>query len=284
MAIILALLACLLWGIAIYLGGVTTRRLGAFSTLLFAQPLALVVLTPIVVAAHGGPPARLALLYALGAGAAAVVVMGFFYRAMAIGKISIVAPIASCGALLPIVVGLLRGERPGTLQLGGMALALVGIVLVSIEAEEGGGKVRLVAGVGLAAGAAMAYGVWALLIKQASAVDPYWATLLNRVTMLSLLLSAAALYRSRRKTIALPARSWRQIAALAGIGILGTAGDLLFAVGTTRGLLSVVSLIGSMYPLVTVGLATILLKERLVRYQTVGIVSALVGIAFLSAR
>ena len=262
----------------------TTRRLGAFSTLLFAQPLALVVLTPIVVAAHGGPPARLALLYALGAGTAAVAVMGFFYRAMAIGKISIVAPIASCGALLPIVVGLLRGERPGILQLGGMALALAGIVLVSMEAEKGGGKVHLVAGGGLAAGAATAYGVWSLLIKQASAADPYWATLLNRATMLALLLAAAVLYLLRRKAIALPAWSWRQITALAGIGILGTVGDLLFAVDTTKGLLSVVSLIGSMYPLVTVGLATILLKERLVRYQTVGIVSALVGIAFLSAR
>ena len=262
----------------------TTRLLGAFSTLLFAAPPALVVLTPVVVLAHGGPPARLALLYAVGAGTAAVAVMGFFYRAMAIGKISIVTPIASCGALLPIVVGLLRGERPGTLQLGGMALALVGIVLVSIEAEKGGGKVRLVAGVGLAAVAAMAYGVWAMLIKQASTVDPYWASLANRATTLSLLLAAAALYRVRRKAIALPARSWRQIAPLAGIGIFGSVGDLLFAIGTTRGLLSVVALIGSMYPLVTVGLATIVLKERLVRYQTVGVVSALAGIALLSTR
>ena len=252
--------------------------------MLFAQPLALVVLIPVVVLAHGGPPARLALLYALAAGTAAVAVMGFFYRAMAVGKISIVAPIASCGALLPIVVGLLQGERPGSLQLGGMALALIGIVLVSMEAEKDGGKVRLVAGVGLAALAALAYGAWALLIKQASAVDPYWATLLNRVTMLALLLAAVALYLVRRKAIALPAWSWRQVAPLAAIGILGSTGDLLFSIDTTRGLLSVVSLIGSMYPLVIVGLATIVLKERLLRYQTVGVVSALLGIALLSTR
>ena len=281
-AVVLALATCLCWGTSTYFGGVMSRRMGAFSVLIFAQPPAVVLFAPAVVLARGVPPGGLTLLYSIGAGIATIMATASFYRAMTVGRISLVAPIAACGAVLPITVSLILGERPGSLQLWGMPLALIGVALVSIEHETSERKVYLVAGVGFAAITALATGLFTLLFKEASKADPYWAALWLRTTMMCLMSAAAAVHLERRKPLVLPGKNWRWIIAVALVGILGIAGDLLFGAATRRGLLSVVSVIATMYPLVTISLAMIVLKERVVRYQVVGVVSARVGIALLS--
>jgi len=283
MAIVLAAAACVSWGVAVFLGGTTARRLGTFSALLFAQPLAVAVFAALVVGWRGGPPGQPRLLFAVAAGVVGLVGLACFYRAMAVGKISIVAPIAASTAVLPVVVGLALGERPSIPQLVGMVLVLVGIALVSVERSSAGGRLRLLAGVGLAVLAALSFGAFFLLVKVASAADPYWTTLLQRATLTVVLFAIAFLYLVQHRAIASPAGNRRLILTLVAIGLLGVGGDLFFAIATTRGLLSLVSVIGAMYPAVAVGLAAILLKERISRYQTVGVASALLGIALLSA-
>jgi drug/metabolite transporter (DMT)-like permease len=163
-------------------------------------------------------------------------------------------------------------------QAVGLALALAGVVLASREEVVGEGSPRRTArGAGLAMISALGFGCFFLGMDKASDADVAWAMLVNRVTGFSLLLCAALVLRP-------PVRVRRpDIPALLVVGTLDIAANATFAIASTKGLVSVVSVLGSLYPLTTVGLAAIVLGERPHRLARVGVVTALVGVALVAA-
>jgi drug/metabolite transporter (DMT)-like permease len=278
LAVTLAFASSLCWGLADFLGGLQSRRRPLLTVLLLAQ-VAAVALGVAFVAASGDafPPLGPAAL-AFGAGLAGCLALAAFYRGLAIGTMSIVAPVSATGAAVPVLVGIASGERPRVLQLAGIALAMVGIVLAAREpgGAPPGRAVR--ASLGLALLAALGFGSFFVLIDRATADGGVpWSLLLVRVGEVALLGSLAAVRRP-----ALPGAP-RDAAALLLIGALDFAATALFALATTEGFLSVVSVVGSLYPAVTVVLARAVLAERVSRSQEAGVLVTLAGVAAISA-
>jgi drug/metabolite transporter (DMT)-like permease len=212
------------------------------------------------------------------AGSAGIVALGAFYRALAIGTMSVVAPISATAAAVPVLVGLAEGERPGGLQIAGMAAALAGVILASREPVEEGCPPANRAAIGLALVAAAGFGTFFVGIDRASATaEVPWVIVVQRCCSVSLLLIATLVVRP-----SLP-RDGASLLVLAAVGLLDLGANGLYALATTHGLLSVVSVLGSLYPAVTVVLARFVLAERIARMQEVGVVLALAGVIAISA-
>jgi drug/metabolite transporter (DMT)-like permease len=209
------------------------------------------------------------------AGLAGLVGLSAVYRGMAIGVVGVVSTIAATGPIVPILVGLVLGERPSVLQFVGILVTLAGIGLLAFDRRpQSGGK--LVPGLGLALLAALAFGIFLVAIKYASRPDPLWGVLATRGGSVSALLVLGLVFRSRIR-----ARR-ADLAPVLAVGVLDVSADVFFAFATTIGLLSIVSILSSLYPVATVILARIVLKERMVRLQQVGIVMALAGVLLIS--
>jgi drug/metabolite transporter (DMT)-like permease len=212
------------------------------------------------------------------AGSAGIVALGAFYRALAIGTMSVVAPISATAAAVPVLVGLAEGERPGGLQIAGMAAALAGVILASREPFEEGCPPANRAAIGLALVAAAGFGTFFVGIDRASATaEVPWVIVVQRCCSVSLLLIATLVVRP-----SLP-RDGASLLVLAAVGLLDLGANGLYALATTHGLLSVVSVLGSLYPAVTVVLARFVLAERIAHMQEVGVVLALAGVIAISA-
>jgi drug/metabolite transporter (DMT)-like permease len=223
-------------------------------------------------------PSWTAVGWAALAGSAGIVALGAFYRALAIGTMSVVAPISATAAAVPVLVGLAEGERPGGLQIAGMAVALAGVILASREPVEEGCPPANRAAIGLALVAAAGFGTFFVGIDRASATaEVPWVIVVQRCCSVSLLLIATLVVRP-----SLP-RDGASLLVLAAVGLLDLGANGLYALATTHGLLSVVSVLGSLYPAVTVVLARFVLAERIARLQEVGVVLALAGVIAISA-
>ena len=191
---------------------------------------------------------------------------------------SVVAPISATAAAVPVLVGLVEGERPSTLQVAGMAAALAGVILASREPVEEGGPPPNRAAIGLALVAAAGFGTFFVALDRASAqADVSWVIVVSRSCALILLVLAALAARP-----GLP-RDGTSLGLLAIIGVLDLGANGLYALATREGLLSVVSVLGSLYPAVTVVLARVVLAERVARVQEAGVVLALAGVVAISA-
>src|SRR5262245_43800411 len=231
----------------------------------------------VLVAVHGEGPPRLHYLgIAVLAGLCGTVGLAALYRGLAVGDMSVVAPISATAAVVPVLVGVATGDRPSAGQGVGIAMALGGVVLVSLEPRAGGARGRA-AGVGLAVVAALSFGVLLVALDAASEGDPLWSTLVMRSTSLTLFVVAALVVRP---SFALAAAD---VGALAVIGLLDAGGNALFALASTRGLLTVVAVLAQLYPVVTVLLARFLLGERVSGSQRVGVAGALAGVALITA-
>ena len=209
------------------------------------------------------------------AGLVGLVGLSAAYRGMAVGVISVVSTIAATGPVVPIIVGLVLGERPSILQFGGIGLTLTGIVLLAFDRRpQAGGK--LVPGVGLALVAALSFGVFLVAIRYASRPDPVWGVLATRTGSVLALLLLGLVFRSRIKVAP------TDLPSLVTVGVLDVSADVFFAFATTIGLLSIVSILSSLYPVATVILARVVLGERMAGLQQVGIVMALAGVLLIS--
>jgi len=277
-AILLGLGSAGCWGTADFLGGLSSRRAPVLRVLLVSQGFGLALVTVVVAVSGESAPPATAMLQAAAAGLAGVAALGAFYRALAIGTMSIVAPISATGAAVPVIVGLATGDRPGALALVGMAAAVVGVVLASREIHED--AERAAAGrlsIGLALVAALGFGTFFVAIDAAADASEVWALLPNRIASVGALAIIAAVVRIPLRP---PRRDWP---ALAAVGILDVSANGLFVLATTRGLLSVTSVLGSLYPLTTILLARGLLGERIRRVQEIGVAAALAGVVLIAA-
>jgi drug/metabolite transporter (DMT)-like permease len=272
-SIALALSASLTWGFADFFGPLKARTLGALRVLVYVQVGGLVVIA-LVVAVRGKGPADVAVLLAIPAAASGTLGLYAYYRGVAVGAMSIVAPIAGISAAVPVVVGIVSGDRPSLAQWLGIAAALGGVFLASREPGRGG---KVAAGAGLALLAALGFGGFFPPMHAAGNADFWWAVLIFRVTSTLIILAAVAI---RRPPLAVAPT---QVPLLALIGIGDMLGNLLFAAASTSGLVSITSVLASVYPIVTVVLARLVLKERVARSQEAGIALTLAGVALISA-
>jgi drug/metabolite transporter (DMT)-like permease len=248
--------------------------------MLVSQAAALLGLLVVVAARGAGPPDLVKLLPALGAGAAGMVALTAFYRALAIGTMSIVAPISSTGAVVPVVVGIAQGERPAALQVAGIAAAIVGVIMASREDDAAlrrDARVPSRLSIPLALVAAAGFGTFFVGLRSSAKVDVAWALLAARLAGVALIAAGALLRRPAA------VRDRRALGTLAAVGLLDLSANGLYAIATRHGLLSVVAVAASLYPLGTVMLARVLLGERVRRVQEAGIVAALTGVVLIAA-
>jgi drug/metabolite transporter (DMT)-like permease len=270
-----ALGASIAWGVGDFLGGLKSRTVPLLVVLLLAQ-VSGVLAIGLVVAAAGNPPPGPSVLWAPLAAVCGTLGLAAFFHGMAVGSISVVAPIAAVGAVVPVVFGIATGDDVSGGQTVGFALALAGVALASFERHETG-SVRVAAGVPWAIAAVVGFGGYYVPMHRASGEDFLWAAFTFRISVCLLVLAAWLVLRP-------PLGAARgSLLAIGLIGVMDTAGNSLFAAASSLGDVSVVSVLATLYPVVTVGLAAAVLSERIARLQLLGVAAALTGVALISA-
>ncbi|MGW0188491.1 EamA family transporter [Streptomyces sp. NPDC003362] len=283
MTALFALATSLLWGLADFGGGLLTRRLPALTVVVVSQSIAVLVLGAIVVATGGWSEAGPQLWFAVGAGLVGPVAMLAFYKALALGPMGVVSPLGSLGVAVPIGVGLVLGERPGLVQLAGIAVAVAGVVLAGGPQSKGAPVQRQA--VLLTLLAAFGFGAVMALIAEASTTltGLFLALFVQRVT--NVVAGGTALYVSvRRGSPALPADGfpWRALPALAFVGLADVAANGTYSIAARHGPVTVAAVLASLYPVVTALAARGFLSERLRAVQAAGAGLALVGTLMLA--
>ena len=250
----------------------------------------------IVASAEALPEGRTVWLSLL-AGASGGLALAAFYRALALGTMSIVAPISACGVVVPVAVGVAGGDRPSALQAVAIPIIFAGVILASREAEAAAvGEAATAAPGGaapsrgaaaprsaartsilLALLAALAFGIYFAITDAVAEDSILWLLLLGRGAVVVLLV-AFLLVRPPAVRPRPP-----DLAALAAIGALDLLATGLYALATTEGLLAIVAVVGALYPIATVLLARAVLGERLQRAQQAGVALAFAGVAAVAA-
>lgn len=272
MGILFGLASGLSWGLADFCGGFASRRMSAAAVALVSQVIGTVLVLVAILIVRPALPSWPDLgLGALGGVCGGLGVFAF-YKALAMGTMSLVAPVSALGAGVPLVFGIADGERPSTLALAGALIALAGAVLASRAPGHASRR-----GLGLAALAALAFGAFFVLIAPAADTSVLWAGLSTRVASVPVLLAVCLAIKT---SLHVGAGLWR---FMIGAGVLDIAANLAYAEATQHGLLSIVAVLAGLYPVATVILAQIVLKERLSHGQAAGVVAALVGVGFIAA-
>jgi drug/metabolite transporter (DMT)-like permease len=271
-----ALAASACWGSADFFGGLKAKRWSALAVLFTIEVSGLIVALVVMGVAQDPFPSTRAVLCALGAGTAGIVALGAFYRALAIGTMSIVAPISATGVALPVIVGIATGDRPGPIVVAGLVVTTLGVILASREVHEdaeqaAAGRAAIV----LALMAAVGFGTYFIGADVAADESVLWTVLLGRLVAVPFV-GAALVVRG----VPLPRGGDRWLLCLAGVVDLGATA--LYGVANTHGDLSIVSVVGSLYPIATVILARAVLQERVRPVQAVGVLAALSGVALIA--
>ena len=192
-AIVLALGASLLWGLTNFVGGMQARQLALLTMLLISQPVGVFTIVVVVVVRGDGPPGTEAIATAAAGGVVSALALAVLFRALTIGKFNVVMPIISASAVVPVVVGVARGERPSSLQLIGIVAVILGVAVAArrADAEKRGSSRGLAGGVALAFLSIALIGTVLVALDRAASDDPYWAVLILRAAALSVLVFAA---------------------------------------------------------------------------------------------
>jgi drug/metabolite transporter (DMT)-like permease len=264
------------WGVSDFLGGLTSRRLPVLAVLAVSQPAGLVLIALTILILGADPISADNFAIAALAGAASLGGLWAFYAAMAMGTVSVVAPIASLGVVVPVAVGLARGDSPAAIQLIGLVPAIAGVAILSYEENPRRAHVARRAIV-LAVLAGLGFGIFFTALDIASPARPGWAVLAVRVGGVAIVAIALLITRPHLAAVS------GSVAVLLVIGFFDVLANALFAVASTKGVLPVVAVGGSMYPAFTIVLAQGVLGERLARIQWAGVVLALLGVALIAA-
>jgi drug/metabolite transporter (DMT)-like permease len=271
-----ALAASACWGSADFFGGLKAKSWSALAVLFTIEVSGLIVAAVVMGVAQDPFPSTRAVLCALGAGAAGIVALGALYRALAIGTMSIVAPISATGVALPVIVGIATGDRPSAVVVAGLVITTAGVVLASREVHEdedkaAAGRTSIV----LALLAAVGFGTYFIGADVAADDSVLWTVLLGR----SVAVPAVGLAVFARG-VELPRGNDLLVLCIAGaVDLLATG---LYGVANTNGDLSIVSVVGSLYPIATVILARAVLDERVRMVQAAGVAAALTGVALIA--
>jgi uncharacterized membrane protein len=280
-AVFLGLAVAASYGAADFFGGLASKRATSWSVVLLAQYVGLAFLTVLLLADRNASPTGTDLALGVAASSVGVVGVGLLYLGLARGPMGVVAPITAVGsAVVPMAWGLASGERPAVLALAGVGLALVAVVLVArttddetVPATARIARSTLV----VAVAAGLAFGMVFVLLSHTGDDSGFWPLLSGRLASTTALLVVLAVLR--RPLV--PGGGTRPIVVLAGVFDVGA--NALFLLAAREGLLSLVSVLSSLYPAITVVLARAVLHERLLRHQLAGLALALVGVALIAS-
>ncbi|MGW3104667.1 EamA family transporter [Streptomyces sp. NPDC001100] len=278
-----ALATSLLWGLADFGGGLLTRRSPALTVVVVSQGIAAAVLGAVVVAIGGWSEAGPRLWFAFAAGLVGPIALLSFYKALALGPMGVVSPLATLSVAVPVGVGLFLGERPGLTQVAGIAVAVTGVVLAGGPQLRGAPVQRQT--ILLTLIAALGFGTVFALIAEASTTVTglFLALFVQRLTNVAT--GGAALYVSvRRGGTALPEGGfrWGSLPALAFVGLADVAANGTYSIAAQHGPVTVAAVLASLYPVVTSLAARGFLSERLRAVQAAGAGLALVGTLLLA--
>src|SRR5262245_11270997 len=261
MGILLALLSSVLWGTGDFLGGWRSRTRLAVAVVAGSMFAGLVVIAVVALFAGAYNDPRGWIPWSILAGIVGASGLVAFYGALASGTMGVVSPIAALGVAVPVLVGFLSGETPSALQSFGLVVALGGAIATSGPELSGGASAR---SVGLAAFAGVCFGTVFVAVDK-GAKSSALMTLVGMRTTSVVLFGLAAL--ALRYTGGLDRTD---ILPLTVIGTFDVTANLMFALASNRGFVSIVSVLGSLYPVMTVLLARVFLHERLRRVQLIG--------------
>ncbi|HET8616688.1 MAG TPA: DMT family transporter [Actinomycetales bacterium] len=274
MAVLLALSSSVMWGGADFLGGLLSRSRRAVAVVAGSQACGLVAVALVALVTGGWHGSTGWFGWSVLAGLVGASGLVAFYSALGCGTMGVVSPIAALGAVVPVLLGLVQGESPSSIVLVGLVLALVGVVTASGPELAGGAGARPVV---LASVAGVCFGLALVFIERGAQTNAVMTMTGMRATSVGMFLVAAVVLRTNGALVV------RDAPALAAVGVADVGANLLFALATQRGLLSVTAVLGSLYPVVTVLLARVVLHERLRVVQQVGVVAALTGVVLVSA-
>ena len=280
MEIALGALVALAYGSGDFLGGISAKRLPTVTVLLVSQSFGLAAAVVLVLALRDAPPPAHIFVLSAASGVVLVIALGLLFRGLALGRMSIVAPLSAIGGgVLPVVWGLLRGERPSGLALAGVGVALVAAAIVGGGAEhDPAAAISPRLELALGAGAGVGFGVVFILLAESSSGSGMWPVFIARCVSVPLLaVVAIVLGRSPRMARA-------DIAPVAGAGLCDVGANALVVLAVRRGLLSLVAPVASLYPATTVVLARLVLHERIGRQRAGGLALGLVGLALIATR
>lgn len=284
-AVLLALVAAVGYGVSDFYGGVASRRVTALRVVIYSYPFSVLLVLGLLPFVSGSADAA-SLWWGAAAGVASGVAVWWFYAALAGGPMAVVSPLtAVLVAGIPVLAGLVTGERPGPLAFAGIVFALVAVLLVSRESPDevteeitGGRELRFTRKVAaLTIGSGVAYGFAFVFLHETSAQSGLWPLLMQRIAATAVVWLTALTARDFGRLRGEPLRLACYISVL---DVISNAA-LLYAFHGS--LLSLVSVIGSLYPAVTVLLAMVLLGERVHRQQQAGLVLALASVALIAA-
>jgi drug/metabolite transporter (DMT)-like permease len=277
LAVVLGLLVAVTYGSGDFLGGMASKRNAAIVVVAVSQAFGLVAMAAVVALDRGARPIGHDVLAGGAAGAIGLVGVVLLYRGLAQGSMSVVAPITAVGAaVVPFTWGIVRGDRPSSPALAGVAVALLAVALVSrsdAANERPASRDDLV----LATGAGIAFGTVFVLLGLTHASSGMWPVLAARIASVTIVMTGVAV--SGR-----PLRIDRGTGAIViAAGILDAGANALYVLATREGLLSLVSVLSALYPAATVVLARVVLRERMGRLQLAGIALALTGVGLIAA-
>jgi drug/metabolite transporter (DMT)-like permease len=290
LAYLFAVASAALYGAADFLGGMASRRASTMTVVVWSQAAGLVMLLLVLPLLPDASPSRSDWFWGAVAGLAGSVGVGLLYRALAIGTMAVVAPTtAVCAVVIPVMAGLLAGERLAGLTIAGIGLAVVAIVLVSQESPVGRTlpgspgapdkarptRPKVPRGVDIAFLSGVAIGFFFLALARTAPAAGMWPLVASRAIAL-VLFGGLGLATAQPMMMASP------VARIAiGGGVVDMAANALYLAATRSGALSIVVTLASLYPASTVILARVVLGERLSRWQIAGVVCALGAIILI---
>jgi drug/metabolite transporter (DMT)-like permease len=277
MASLLAILSSILWGGADFFGGKLSKRYQAIAVTAVSQAFGLLIGITIILVSSSWIKPNLSwdgyFLSGVCAGLLGFLGLIAFYTGLATGRMGVVAPISALSVLIPLTIAFINGEKPSSTQLLGMSIALTGAVFASGPELKGGLAVKPIV---LAVIAAFGFGTAIAFIARGSASS----AIMTMTTMRFATFIVALFLFARFRTTG--GFKKKDLPVLVGIGAADFIANLLLGVATTKGLVSLAVVLGSLYPIVTALLAFKILHERLHKIQSVGIGFAIAGVAVIS--
>lgn len=260
------------WGTSDFLGGYAARRANAFLLTTIAHASGLLLMITLALANHSACPSRSTIAWALAAGLSGGAALAIFYRALAAGRMGLTAPVAAVlAAAIPTAFSMITEGPPGIVPIAGFVLAGIGILLISRTEDN-----TRAGGIGLAVLAGIGFAGFFLCIKQAGDGSALWISASARLGSLALTGVIVLLSRNFRE-ITPPGVGFGVLA-----GCLDTAGSALFVRASQTGRLDTAVVLTSLYPVVTVLLARIFLKEQFTRWKALGMAAALLAVPMIA--
>jgi drug/metabolite transporter (DMT)-like permease len=272
LSILFSLGAVVTWGVADFTGGYASQRANAYLVAMIAHASAMILVTTLALSTHAAFPSRGSVVWSLAAGLSGGAALAFFYRALATGKMGLTAPVSAVlGAAIPTAFTIATEGAPGILRIAGFILAATGIWLISRTQDNARPD-----GIGLAVLAGIGFAGFFLCTKQAGNASSFWIAAFAKAASLGLTIPIVLLGRSFRN-VHRPSAAFAVLA-----GCLDVTGSVLFIRASQTGRLDTAVVLSSLYPVVTVLLAKIILKEHFTRWKAIGMVAALLAVPMIA--